>query len=148
MAGYMYRILILFLVIQVMAIQFSCKSRKDAFRPVKIETDSLAEYPYWIGMMDSPNVNYYKAVEAFDRYWANRDKPAENDGEGRNIYGEDSSFNGKITDHHPIQYVYEYKRFLNWEQKNKNLVKPDGTLMTPEEIIEQWRQSNPDTIHR
>jgi hypothetical protein len=36
-----------------------------------------------------------------------------------------------------IQYVYEYKQFLNWMERNKNLVKADGTLMTPEEILEQ-----------
>ena len=53
--------------------------------------DTLSNYPYWIAMMDNPNVNYYKAVEAFDKYWEHRERPTENDGEGKDIYSKEKS---------------------------------------------------------
>ena len=100
------------------------------------QTDSTTQIPSWIEMMKDPKVNYYQAVEAFNTYWATREKPTEENGEGRDIFGkekpETTSTNGKS-----LQYVYEYKQFLNWMERNKNLVKPNGTLMSPEEIIEQ-----------
>lgn len=95
--------------------------------------------------MDSPGVNYEFAVNAFNKYWENRERPTEADGEGRDIYGKEEK--EKAT-HPSIQYVYEYKQFLNWQQRNKNLVKPDGTVMTPEEQLEQWRKTQTDTISR
>ncbi|OYU95417.1 MAG: hypothetical protein CFE21_09740 [Bacteroidetes bacterium B1(2017)] len=89
-------------------------------------------------MMNNPQANYYEAVAAFDLYWQNREKPAEESGEGKDIYGKEKSEEEKERDtKKSIQYVYEYKQFLNWKEKNKNLVKPDGTIMTPEEILEQ-----------
>ena len=111
--------------------------------------DSLQNYPYWIGMMNDPNVNYYKAVEAFEKYWEHRPKPTEVDGEGKDIFGKDKSKEEKEEEtNRSIAYVYEYKQFLNWMQINKNLVKPDGTIMTSEEVIEQWKKQNNDTLKR
>ena len=94
-------------------------------------------------MMDSPNVNYYAAVRAFDLYWENREKPTEPDGEGQDIFTPN-----KGNETHPMEYIYEYKRFLDWKQRNKNLVKPDGTIMSGDEIIEQWKKSQSDTQQR
>ncbi len=110
--------------------------------------DSLEKYPYWIAMMDSPNVNYNKAVDAFDKFWQHREKPTEDDGEGQDIYGSRKTEDKNSDSGRNIEYVYEYKRFLNWEQRNKNLLKPDGTVMTPEEVIEQWKKTQNDTLKR
>lgn len=91
-------------------------------------------------MIDSPNVNFYAAVRAFDLYWKNRERPTEPDGEGQDIFSPDAKLKQK-----PTEYVYEYKRFLNWKERNKDLVKPDGTIMTGEEIIEYWKHMQQDT---
>jgi hypothetical protein len=99
--------------------------------------DSLS----WINLIDSQGINYYKVVESFDKYWEHRQRPTENDGEGADIFGKDK-VNEEKEENRPIQYVYEYKRFLNWQQRNKNLVKADSTIMTAEEILEQWKKSN------
>ncbi len=109
----------------------------------KTPVNDSSIYPYWIAMMDSPGVNYNAAVRAFNLYWENRDKPTEENGEGQDIFTPNAT-----EKKHPVEYVYEYKRFLDWQQRNKNLVKPDGTLMTGEEIIEQWKKSQSDTLQR
>ncbi|MCX6188175.1 MAG: hypothetical protein NTW54_00960 [Bacteroidetes bacterium] len=100
-------------------------------------------------MMDSTGVNYNLAVAAFDKYWEHREKPTEDDGEGKDIYGkEKTSTEKKKEANRSIRYVYEYKQFLNWQQHNKNLVKPDGTIMTSEEVLEQWKKNQNDTLTR
>ena len=126
---------------------YACGSSNKSSKKEISKNDSLANYPYWISMMDSPNVNYYKAVAAFNKYWEHREKPTEEDGEAKDIYGKVKSKEEKEKEaNRSTEYVYEYKRFLNWQQRNKNLVKPDGTIMTPEEIIEQWKKNQTDTL--
>lgn len=70
-------------------------------------------------------------------------------GEGIDIFGNDSA-SLKIAEEQskPKEYAYEYKRFLNWQQRNKNLVKPDGSIMSTEEILENWNKQKNDTITR
>lgn len=132
----LYTLLFIFLLCLTI---FSC-SRKSQVS-VQTETknnDTLQETPSWIQMMNDPKVNYYQAVEAFNAYWAKHEKPTEDSGEARDIYGkEKSEAEKKAETGRTVQYVYEYKQFLNWMERNKNLVKADGTLMTPEEILEQ-----------
>ncbi len=121
-----------------MVILYSCNGAKSSL--VQTEetknTDSSNHTPNWIQMMNDPKVNYYQAVEAFNTYWATREKPTEDSGEGKDIFGKEKPEPEKAGSK-SIQYVYEYKQFLNWMERNKNLVKADGTLMSPEEIIEQ-----------
>ncbi len=127
----------------------ACKSGHQASMHKSSGNDTLENYPYWIAMMDSTGVNYYAAVAAFDSYWKHREKPTEDNGEGKDIYGkEKTGSEKKKEDNRSLQYVYEYKQFLNWQQRNKNLVKPDGTIMTPEEVLEQWKKSQNDTLTR
>lgn len=122
---------------------FSCQSKHYSTNPPiskapQLNSDSAKAFPLWIDMMNNPRSNYYDAVAAFDLYWQNREKPAEESGEGKDIYGKEKSEEEKEKDaKKSIQYVYEYKQFLNWKERNKNLVKPDGTIMTAEEILEQ-----------
>lgn len=125
----------------------SCKSKSELAKTETTQIDSLANYPYWIEMMSDPNVNYFAAVEAFERYWENREKPTEDDGEGQDLFDRDKSDEEKAkADNRSIEYVYEYKQFLHWQQTNKNLLKPDGTILTSEEILEQWKKQTGDTL--
>lgn len=128
---------------------FGCKTKSYNASVLPIQNDSFENFPYWIAMIDSPNVNYYKAVEAFEKYWEHREKPTEEDGEAKDIFEKNKSEEEKSKEaNRSKEYVYEYKRFLNWQQRTKNLIKPDGTIMTAEEIIEQWKKNNNDTLTR
>ena len=127
----------------------SCKGQSHVRVQEKLKNDSLARFPYWIAMMDSPGVNYNATVTAFEKYWEHREKPTEDDGEGQDIYGKTKSGKEREAEaHRTIAYVYEYKQFLNWKQRNKNFIKSDGTLMTPEEILAAWKKSQTDTLTR
>lgn len=118
-----------------------CKSKIQNAKTVEtkgIPNDSLTAYPYWIALMDDPKVNYYQAIEAFEKYWENKEQPTEKDGEAKDIFEKDKTKEKREKEEkRPVLYVYEYKQFLNWKDKNKDFVKPDGTIMTPQEILEQ-----------
>ena len=139
----MIRFIFIFLFFWVSGIFISCKNLQIHQHNRKSVNDT-ADFPYWISMIDSPNVNYYQAVRAFELYWKNREIPVENDGEGKDIFNKDA----KEKDQKSVQYAYEYKRFLNWQQRNKNLVTPDGTILSPEKIIEQWQKQQQDTLQK
>jgi len=119
----------------------NCKSKIQNTKIAETKSilnDSLATYPYWIAMMDDPKVNYYQAIEAFEKYWENREQPTEKDGEAKDIFEKDKTKEeNEKEEKRSVLYVYEYKQFLNWKDKNKDFVKPDGTIMTQQEILEQ-----------
>lgn len=133
-----YAIIAVWMVLLGMA---NCKSKIQNTKIAEtrsIPNDSLANYPYWIAMMDDPKVNYYKAIEAFEKYWENREQPTEKDGEAKDIFEKDKTKEEREKEEkRSVLYVYEYKQFLNWKDKNKDFVKPDGTIMSPQEILEQ-----------
>jgi hypothetical protein len=136
-----YQANVLLLFIFVFLVQAGCKTNSSTLSiPVK-KADIISDSLLWITMIDSPGVNYYKVVESFEKFWEHRQKPTEADGEGKDIFGKEKVKDEK-DNNRPVQYVYEYKRFLNWQQRNKNLVKPDSTIMTPEEVLEQWKKSD------
>jgi len=127
----------------------SCKSRDTVSHAVIEEVDTLTLFPYWIDMMNDSNVNYYDAVTAFDTYWENRVKPTEEDGEAVDIFDKQKTPEQEAQEElRSIQYVYEYKQFLNWKQSNKNLVKPDGTILTQEEILKQWKKQTQERTRK
>ena len=125
----------------------SCRSPIVVSNETINQADSLASYPYWIAMMNDSTVNYYDAVNAFDKYWENKVKPAEDDGEAIDIFGKQKSHEEDQEEKSRTSvYVFEYKQFLNWKQTHKNLIKPDGTIMTNEEIMNEWeKQKNERT---
>lgn len=98
----------------------------------KAKTNSLE----WIKMMDDPNVNYFKAVENFNNYWKNREKPTEEN----EIFREKSTEKRKKESKETLKYAFEYKKFLNWQKKTLPFVKSDGTILSQKERIEIWEQ--------
>lgn len=103
--------------------------------------------PSWIAMMDDPNVNYYVAVKAFDTYWKNKEKPAE-EGDmfesAEDIAKEKEMMDKaiKMGKNDPaLIYAFEYKRFLVWKNKVEPFVKPDGRIKNMDEIIAEWNES-------
>ncbi len=134
-----------FCLFLMMSILFGCKSKSKSNLAKTESNTPLVDDKLWLTMMDSTGVNYNKAVASFEAYWADKEKPTEADGEGQDLYETDKE---KDAPAKPIDFVYEYKRFLNWQERNKNLVKPDGTVMSPEEVIEQWKKTKSDTLTR
>ena len=130
-------------------LMLGCKGPSNRPNAITTEADNSTDSLKWISAMDDPNANYFEAVKSFDKFWSNRQKPMKDHGEGMDIFGNDST-SSKIAEKQskPKEYAYEYKRFLNWQQRNKNLVKPDGSIMTTEEIIENWNKQKNDTITR
>jgi len=140
---------ILLIVCSIAFSVLSCKSRDSVSNAVIEEVDTLTLFPYWIDMMSDSNVNYYDAVTAFDAYWENRVKPTEENGEAEDIFDTQKTPEQKAQEElRSGEYVYEYKQFLNWKQSNKNLVKPDGTIFTNEEILEQWKKQTQERTRK
>ncbi len=106
-------------------------SKNDkALRRLKNAQQDTMHHAYWVKMMNDTNTNYYAAISAFDLFWKDKEKPVrDEDNEGQDIYGDDTTQQMKYGD-----YVFQYKQFLHWKEVNKNLVKPDGKVMTPFEI--------------
>jgi hypothetical protein len=69
-----------------------------------------ASYPYWIEMMQDENVNFYATVEAFNRYWENRE----------------------------ITPGSGYKVFKRWEYYWSTRINPDGTRRPANEAIDSY----------
>ncbi len=61
-----------------------------------------ADYSYWIDMMHDPSANYYKTVEAFNKYWKDR----------------------------PVTRSSGYKPFKRWEYYWSTRLNPDGTRIS------------------
>lgn len=101
------------------------------------EAQELAEEtPAWIKMMDDPNVNYYTAVETFNNYWKNKEKPTEE----KEIFKERRSKVKEYKNKRTLQYALEYKRFLKWQKKILPFVQEDGRILTKEERLEIWEK--------
>jgi photosystem II stability/assembly factor-like uncharacterized protein len=66
----------------------------------------------WLGMIQDPNVNFYKAQEAFNKFW-----------EGRTDY----KGNG-------------WKVFKRWEYINETRVLPDGKLQAPGYVFDEFEK--------
>ena len=108
--------------------------------------DSLySNQPLWIEMMNSPAVNYYEAIKAFDLYWLNKTKPVQENEifdakENNERLGEFKS-ERKIPQSNDTQkYAVEYKKFKHWQKTMLPYVKQDGSIMTKEERLSMWKQ--------
>ncbi len=69
-----------------------------------------ADYPYWIEMMQNPDISFFKTVHAFEKYWENR----------------------KIT------RGCGYKPFKRWENFWVDRVYPNGMRRPAGEAFEAW----------
>lgn len=87
--------------------------------------------PVWISMMDNPKANYYTAVNEFNNYWKNKEKPNE-----ENRVFKDK----KLKQVKAVKYAFEYKKFLEWKKKVFPFVKNDGTIASPEEKRDMWEE--------
>nr|WP_294933698.1 hypothetical protein [uncultured Flavobacterium sp.] len=97
---------------------------------------SMEETPEWIMMMNDPNTNYFKAVETFNSYWKNREKPTEE----KEIFEEKKSKIKEYKNEKTLQYAFEYKKFLKWQKQMLPYVQEDGRILTKKERMEIWEK--------
>jgi photosystem II stability/assembly factor-like uncharacterized protein len=100
--------------ITLLAIILSVSLYAKAQLNTSMNTPSASDYPYWIEMMQDPDANYYATVDAFNKYFENRDK-------------------GKASG---------WKLFKRWEYIHANDVLPDGKLMTTAYILSEYEKNN------
>lgn len=93
--------------------------------------------PVWITMMENPKTNYHEAVKEFTKYWENKEKPSEE----KEVFKD-----RKVKSKKAIPYAFEYKKFLQWQQKNRPFIKEDGTIATPEERKQLWEAENKNRL--
>lgn len=122
--------------------------------------------PSWVSMMDDPNVNYYEAVKAFNSYWKNKIKPAEEDEmdespasaneiltkrqarqRAREKEREERRRLKLTTEDATIKYAFEYKRFLHWQLEMEPFVQPDGHIKNMDDRVKEW-ESQKDLKHK
>lgn len=72
--------------------------------------NDTADYPYWINMMQDPDVNFFQVQRAFDLYWADR----------------------------PVTRSSGWKVFKRWEYMMQNRVAPDGTRPAPDAVFNAY----------
>jgi hypothetical protein len=117
----------------------------QAFAQTNSKTINYSKYPYWIDMMNDPNVNYFEAVKAYDEFWKDRKKPEEED----DIIGPKKSG----TDKHNFfkkreereeaesqKYAFDVKKFEHWKLMVKPYVQEDGRILTADEKLKLWEQ--------
>lgn len=69
-----------------------------------------ASYPYWIGMMQDPSVNFFQVQHAFNVYWENR----------------------------PVTRSSGWKVFKRWEYMMQSRVSADGTRPAPDAVFNAY----------
>ncbi|HPI54144.1 MAG TPA: hypothetical protein PLU10_05590 [Chitinophagaceae bacterium] len=100
--------------------------------------------PVWIQMMEDPHANYFEAVNAFNLYWENREKPIVEDelfSANQEDKMKDNFIASKRSEKNESNqdFAFAYKKFKRWQITNASLIHEDGTLLTPEERIERWK---------
>lgn len=90
----------------------------------------------WVSMMNDPNVNYFEAVENFENYWKNREKPEE---EGE-FFNDSNAKNNRHKKRKKPKYAEEYKKFVNWQREMLPFVQEDGHILSPEERLKIWEK--------
>jgi len=87
--------------------------------------------------MDDSTVNYKLAVKAFNDYWKNKEKPAEEE-EIFEAKAKKIKSDPKGTE--TQKYAFEYKRFLNWQRSVLPFVQPDGRILTKAERLKIFEE--------
>ena len=105
--------------------------------------------PNWIFMMQDPQINYYKAVKAFDTYWEGKIEPEEEDeliNEGKITSAEADSLRTARAAWTQVQrneyetIKYQHKRFKDWKRTVFPFVQSDGRILSEQERLEIFQK--------
>ena len=119
------------------------------FSQIKSKSLNYSKHPYWIEMMNDPNVNYFEAIKAYDEFWTKHKKPTEEN----DIIGQEKSGSKKQTllqkwfksreerDEEEVRkYTLDVKKFEHWKMQVKPYVQADGHIISKEEQLKMWEQ--------
>lgn len=120
-----------------------CQKEKE------LTEEQLSSYPHWIKMMDDPNTNYFKALDAFEAYWEKRVEPEEESElitEGKLTREQADSMQqsrATWTQAQLNEYMrmkYQFKRFKDWKRSMFPYVQADGRILSEEERMQLYNQ--------
>lgn len=103
---------------------------------VQAQTDK-DQNPIWYTMMNDPEVNFYKAVEAHQNYWKNQKVPPVKELHDMTEDKYQVYFKG-MNDAERLDYqriILLNRAFENWKQEEASWVQPDGRVLSQEEKI-------------
>ena len=114
----------------------------------KPKTKNYKKYPYWIEMIKDPNVNYFEAINAYDTFWKNKQKPMEENEAIGQTKGTDNK-EQQIQNRKEMRekrrekelykkYGLECKKFEHWKLQVKPYVQADGHILSKEEQLKLW----------
>ncbi|MBK7214891.1 MAG: PKD domain-containing protein [Bacteroidales bacterium] len=101
-----------FTFLTTLLLLFTILWTQKSFSQVAAPVENQSAGKSWLEMIQDPNVNFYEAKSAFNKYWANR------------------------TDHKGNGY----KVFKRWEYINEARVLPDGKLQAPEYVMNEFNK--------
>jgi hypothetical protein len=102
--------------------------------------------PVWINMLDDTTANYFEVQKAFALFWEGKPLPEEEE----EVIGEKGRlknnlinrlFNARELKEQALReaYAFDYKRYRRWLIKMEPYVKEDGSIMTPSERLQLWK---------
>jgi hypothetical protein len=103
--------------------------------------------PEWYTMMKDPKVNYYKAVEVYEKYWEGKKMPPNKDARQTEEY---KTFFAAMSVAERQEYERIFllnKEFKHWRRTEEQWVQPDGHILSLEEkqrIIDQQQRDLQD----
>ena len=110
---------------------------------------NYSKHPYWIEMINDPNVNYFEAIKAYETFWQHRKKPMEEN----EMIGQDKRSSEKETvfqrwfgskrkreEAENRKYALDVKKFEHWKMMVKPYVQEDGSILSAEERLKLWKE--------
>ncbi len=107
---------------------------------------NYTKYPYWISMMNDPQVNYFEAVKAYDNFWAKHKKPREENeiiGQKKEAKPKQNVFQRLFKSHEEEdtdKYSLDCKKFEHWKLIVKPYVQENGRILSADEQLNIWKQ--------
>jgi hypothetical protein len=122
------------------------------FSQISTDTSKFALYritPVWKDMIDDTTANFFEVQKAFDLFWSGKELPEEEDevigekGRLKNTFI-NRMFNARELKEQQLResLTFDYKRYRRWLIKTEPYVKDDGSIMTPTERLQLWKNHN------
>jgi hypothetical protein len=118
------------------------------------QTPSKSYYkknPVWIEMIQSPTVNYFEAIKAYDLFWEGKEKPLEENDILGESKGAENNTKGKSEKERLRElqkekdlfqkYGLEVKKFEHWKRMVLPYVQADGSILSMEARLKLWEES-------
>jgi hypothetical protein len=113
------------------------------------DTSKFALYritPVWKDMIDDTSANFFVVQKAFELFWKDKELPEDEEevigekGRLKNTFI-NRMFNGRELREQQLResLSFDYKRYRRWLIKMEPYVKDDGSIMTPTERLQLWK---------